>query len=110
MQDADTVLGVVRREQCGRNTFEDFNKRTSIQKLYSNYIEYSELTIIICIEEARIPVDVPKNRDATGVSDADVEFVWLGIPLDMYDIATLACETRLFDAFGAQHLSLVPTA
>lgn len=72
-------------------------------------MEHSKLVIIIVsIEETRVLVNVPKNRDTTGVRDADVEFVWLGIPLDMNDIAALAGETRLLDAFGTQHLPLVP--
>ena len=66
------------------------------------------LLIIVSIEEASVLVDVPKNRNATGVRDADVEFVWLGISPDMNDIATLAGETRLLDAFGTQHLPFVP--
>lgn len=74
-------------------------------------MKHSKLVIIIVsIEETRVLVNVPNNKNATGVRDADVEFVWLGISLDMNDIATLAGETRLLDAFGTQHLPLVPIA
>lgn len=74
-----------------------------------DYVNHSELVVVVCIEEARILINVPKHRDTTGVGDADVEFIWLGVSLDMDDIATLACETCLLIALGTQHFSLVPT-
>ena len=74
----------------------------------SSYKEHSGLIIIVRIEETRFLINIPKDRNAVSVCDADVEFVWLGIPLDVDDIATLAGETCLLDAFGTQHLPLVP--
>jgi len=71
-------------------------------------LKKSELVIIVCIEETGVLINVSQNRDAVGVCDADVEFVWLGIPFDVDDIATLASEACLLDAFGTQHLPLVP--
>jgi hypothetical protein len=86
----------------------DLEISTDQKRYRSDQKENLELVILVCIEKSCVLINVPKNGDAVGIRDADVKFVWLGIPLDVDDIATLASETCLLDAFGTQHLPLVP--